>query len=64
MNTEQYYSVDVESSGPIPGKYSMLSLGACLVGQASHFFLLRVQAYIYRVCSRRIAGIRLRSRRS
>jgi ribonuclease T len=25
-------SVDVETSGPIPGDYSMLSLGACVVG--------------------------------
>jgi DNA polymerase III epsilon subunit-like protein len=27
-----YISVDIESSGPIPGEYSMLSLGACVVG--------------------------------
>jgi DNA polymerase III epsilon subunit-like protein len=32
MTTETYISVDVEASGPIPGPYSMLSLGACLVG--------------------------------
>ena len=31
MKIERYYSVDIESAGPIPGKYSMLSLGACLV---------------------------------
>lgn len=29
---EVFISVDVESSGPIPGHYSMLSLGACVVG--------------------------------
>jgi ribonuclease T len=29
---EIYFSVDIEASGPIPGEYSMLSLGACLVG--------------------------------
>ncbi len=29
---EAYISVDVETAGPIPGEYSMLSLGACLVG--------------------------------
>ena len=29
---EAYISVDVEAAGPIPGEYSMLSLGACLVG--------------------------------
>jgi ribonuclease T len=28
---EVYVSVDVETSGPIPAAYSMLSLGACLV---------------------------------
>lgn len=30
---EAYISVDVESSGPIPGEYSLLSLGACVVGR-------------------------------
>jgi ribonuclease T len=28
---EVYFSVDIEASGPVPGEYSMLSLGACLV---------------------------------
>ena len=28
---EVFISVDIESSGPIPGEYSMLSIGACLV---------------------------------
>ena len=32
MKSECYFSVDIESAGPIPGKYSMLSLGACVVG--------------------------------
>ena len=32
MKREIYLSVDVEATGPIPGKYSMLSLGACVVG--------------------------------
>ena len=27
-----YISVDIECSGPIPGEYIMLSLGACVVG--------------------------------
>lgn len=30
---KKYVSVDVETSGPTPGKYSMLSLGACIVGE-------------------------------
>lgn len=32
-NTEIYISVDVETSGPFPPDFSMLSLGACVVGQ-------------------------------
>jgi len=32
MKPEIYFSVDIESAGPIPGKYSMLSIGACVVG--------------------------------
>lgn len=35
---EIYISVDVEASGPIPGEYSMLSLGACLVSNTSSIF--------------------------
>jgi ribonuclease T len=38
MKPEVYFSVDVESSGPIPGKYSMLSLGACIVGDVEKSF--------------------------
>ncbi len=30
-----YISVDVETSGPIPGEYSLLSIGACLVSDPS-----------------------------
>ncbi|MBM3254473.1 MAG: 3'-5' exonuclease [Candidatus Omnitrophica bacterium] len=35
---ELYISVDVETSGPIPGEFSLLSLGACVVGQPSKTF--------------------------
>lgn len=35
---ELYISVDVEASGPIPGEYSLLSLGACVVGDPSRRF--------------------------
>lgn len=39
MNEQEiYFSVDIEASGPIPGEYSMLSLGACLVGAVDHTF--------------------------
>lgn len=32
MVCELYVSVDIEASGPVPGIYSLLSVGACLVG--------------------------------
>jgi DNA polymerase III epsilon subunit-like protein len=35
---EIYISVDVETAGPIPGLYSMLSLGACVVGSPNLSF--------------------------
>lgn len=38
MKTECYFSVDIESAGPIPGKYSMLSIGACVVGKPVECF--------------------------
>ena len=31
VKKEIFISVDIEASGPIPGKYSLLSIGACLV---------------------------------
>ncbi|MCX8980854.1 3'-5' exonuclease [Citrobacter portucalensis] len=37
-NKEIFVSVDVEASGPIPGKYSMLSIGACVVSDPSNHF--------------------------
>jgi ribonuclease T len=38
VKTERLFSVDVESSGPIPGKYSMLALGACAVDSLDESF--------------------------
>jgi len=35
---ETYISVDVEAAGPIPGAYSLLSIGACLVGNTDETF--------------------------
>jgi ribonuclease T len=40
---ERYISVDVETSGPIPGEYSLLSIGACVVGDAGEGFLCLVK---------------------
>lgn len=35
---EIFVSVDIEASGPIPGKYSMLSIGACLTSNPAEQF--------------------------
>jgi DNA polymerase III epsilon subunit-like protein len=37
-NAEIYISVDVEASGPFPPAYSMLSIGACVVGDRGASF--------------------------
>lgn len=38
--SEVYISVDIEASGPLPGAYSMLSLGACKVdGTDENFYI-------------------------
>ena len=33
VSDELYVSVDVETSGPVPGIYSLLSIGACVVSE-------------------------------
>lgn len=38
VKKERYISVDIEADGPIPGDYSMLSLGACVVGNLNTAF--------------------------
>lgn len=44
MNTQEHYiSVDIEASGPIPGEYSMLSLGACVVGRPEQSFYMELK---------------------
>ena len=40
---EVYISVDIEASGPIPGEYSMLSIGACEVGNVDNCFYVELQ---------------------
>jgi ribonuclease T len=40
---ETYVSVDVESSGPTPGAYSLLSIGACVVGNTGEEFYAEIQ---------------------
>ena len=44
MNEDEIYiSVDVETSGPIPGEYSLLSLGACVIGETSKTFYREIK---------------------
>ena len=38
-----FISVDVETAGPIPGEYSMLSLGACVVGCRDEGFYVELK---------------------
>jgi hypothetical protein len=40
---ETYISVDVEASGPVPGEYSMLSIGACVVGATDKTFYVELK---------------------
>jgi len=40
---EFYISVDIEASGPIPGEFSMLSLGACAVGHEDKSFYCEIK---------------------
>ncbi len=40
---EQYFSVDVETAGPYPPAYSMLSIGACLAYEPQSTFYVEIQ---------------------
>jgi ribonuclease T len=40
---EVYVSVDVETAGPNPGLYSLLSIGACLVAEPARTFYVELQ---------------------
>ena len=40
---ELYLSVDVETSGPIPAEFSMVSLGACIVGNTNKTFYAEIK---------------------
>ncbi|WHU90636.1 3'-5' exonuclease [Pantoea agglomerans] len=42
-NSEIYVSVDIETSGPVPGIYSLLSIGACLVSDTENALYLELQ---------------------
>jgi hypothetical protein len=40
---EIYIATDVEADGPIPGPYSMISLGMSVVGQPEHTFYTKIK---------------------
>lgn len=40
---ELFISVDIEAAGPHPGRYSMLSIGACLVDDPDEGFYVELQ---------------------
>jgi DNA polymerase III epsilon subunit-like protein len=40
---DRFISVDVETSGPIPGEFSLLSLGACVVGKTDEQFYIELK---------------------
>src|SRR5260370_15158264 len=40
---ERFISIDIETSGPIPGDSSMLSLGACVVGGKNDGFYTEIK---------------------
>jgi DNA polymerase III alpha subunit (gram-positive type) len=42
-NAELYISVDIEAAGPCPPDYSMLSVGACLVGDSGTSFYVELR---------------------
>lgn len=41
--TESFISVDVETSGPYPERYSLLSIGACLVDNPAEGFYIELK---------------------
>lgn len=43
MTGAAFFSIDVETSGPVPGRFSLLSLGACRVDDPSVEFYAELQ---------------------
>ena len=43
IGQEVFISIDVETAGPIPGEFSMLSIGACLVADPDIAFACEIQ---------------------
>ena len=42
-NTDTYISVDIETAGPNPSQYAMLSIGACTVSEPVETFYVELQ---------------------
>lgn len=61
MSLEHFISVDIEAAGPIPGEYSMLTLGACSVDNTSQSFLVELQPINFNAdpTALKVAGISL-----
>ena len=59
--SETFISVDIEASGPIPGEYSMLSLGACIVGASEQNFYVELKPITanYQPEALKVAGLDL-----
>ena len=43
MTIEVYICVDVETAGPVPSQYALLSIGACLVEEPERSFYIELQ---------------------
>jgi ribonuclease T len=43
VRKEIFISVDIEASGPVPGAYSMLALGACVVANCQEQFYVELR---------------------
>lgn len=43
---EVFISVDIEASGPIPGEYSLLSIGACMVDNPDESFYAELKPVV------------------
>ncbi len=57
----KYISLDVEASGAVPGMYSMLSVGACVVGDTSRRFYreLRPISQMFDYAAMKVASLGL-----
>jgi DNA polymerase III epsilon subunit-like protein len=59
--TEAYISVDVETAGPNPGQFSLLSIGACTVARPRRTFYAELQpvTHLYTAEARAVSGLSL-----